>query len=215
MKRGLFIALAGIMLLLWIEQGLAVSYGWKTLAKILLFLAIPLLVFRGEARQFMAFRRTDRRRVRIALWTGSGVMAVIFVAYLLLSRFIDAEALTEDLAGRVGVTGAVYPFIAIYILFGNSLLEEFFFRGVLPAQFKGHSKLGLTIPPLLFAVYHVAIFLPWFDLLILLLAVAGLWAGGVIFQLANGRDGTILPSWIIHMAADLAILIIGAVMIYG
>src|SRR5690606_6977566 len=107
MKRGLFIALAGIMLLLWVEQGLAVSYGWKTLAKILLFLAIPLLVFRDEVRQFMAFRRTDRRRVRIALRTGSGVMAVIFVAYLLLSRFIDAEALTEDLAGRVGVTGAV------------------------------------------------------------------------------------------------------------
>lgn len=215
MKRGLFIALAGIMLLLWIEQGLAVSYGWKTLAKILLFLVIPLLVFRGEVRQLMAFRETDRRRIRIALWAGAGMMAVIFVAYLLLSRFIDAEALTEDLAGRVGVTGAVYPFIALYILFGNSLIEEFFFRGVLPAQFRRRPGLALTVPPLLFAVYHIAIFLPWFDLPILLLAVAGLWAGGVIFQLANGTNGTILPSWIIHMAADLAILVIGAVMIYG
>lgn len=142
-------------------------------------------------------------------------MAALFSAYFLLSGWIDAEALTEDLAGRVGVTGGVYPFIALYILFGNSLLEEFFFRGVLPAQFRGYPRLGLTIPPLLFAVYHIAIFLPWFDLPILLLAVAGLWAGGVIFQLVNGRDGTILPSWIIHMAADLAILIIGAMMIYG
>ncbi|MCW1928710.1 CPBP family intramembrane glutamic endopeptidase [Bhargavaea beijingensis] len=215
MKRGLFIALTGIAVLLWVEQGLAVSYGWKTLAKIVLFLAVPLFVFRGEVRRFMAFRQTVARRIRIALWTGAGVMAALFSAYFLLSGWIDAEALTEDLAGRVGVTGGVYPFIALYILFGNSLLEEFFFRGVLPAQFRGYPRLGLTIPPLLFAVYHIAIFLPWFDLPILLLAVAGLWAGGVIFQLVNGRDGTILPSWIIHMAADLAILIIGAMMIYG
>lgn len=43
MKRGLFIALTGIAVLLWVEQGLAVSYGWKTLAKIVLFLAVPLL----------------------------------------------------------------------------------------------------------------------------------------------------------------------------
>ncbi|SDD94721.1 CAAX protease self-immunity [Bhargavaea beijingensis] len=215
MKRGLFIALTGIAVLLWVEQGLAVSYGWKTLAKIVLFLAVPLFVFRGEVRRFMAFRQTVSRRIRIALWTGAGVMAALFSAYFLLSGWIDAEALTEDLAGRVGVTGGVYPFIALYILFGNSLLEEFFFRGVLPAQFRGYPRLGLTIPPLLFAVYHIAIFLPWFDLPILLLAVAGLWAGGVIFQLVNGRDGTILPSWIIHMAADLAILIIGAMMIYG
>ena len=215
MKRGLFIALTGIAVLLWVEQGLAVSYGWKTLAKIVLFLAVPLFVFRGEVRRFMAFRQTVSRRIRIALWTGAGVMAALSSAYFLLSGWIDAEALTEDLAGRVGVTGGVYPFIALYILFGNSLLEEFFFRGVLPAQFRGYPRLGLTIPPLLFAVYHIAIFLPWFDLPILLLAVAGLWAGGVIFQLVNGRDGTILPSWIIHMAADLAILIIGAMMIYG
>ena len=215
MKRGLFIALAGIVVLLWVEQGLAVSYGWKTVAKMLLFLVIPLVLFRGEVRQFMAFGRTDQKRIRIALWTGAGVMAVLFTAYFMLSSLIDAEALTEDLAGRVGVTGTIYPFIALYILFGNSLLEEFFFRGVLPAQFRGHPRLGLTVPPLLFAVYHIAIFLPWFDLPILLLAVAGLWAGGVVFQLVNGRDGTILPSWIIHMAADLAILVIGAFMIYG
>jgi len=215
MKRGLFITLAGIIVLLWVEQVLAVPYGWKTLAKILLFLVIPLLVFPGEVRQFMAFRKTEPRQIRIALRAGAGVMATIFAAYLLLSRLIDEEALTGDLAGRVGVTGVVYPFVALYILFGNSLLEEFFFRGVLPAQFRGHPRAGLTIPPLLFAVYHIAIFLPWFDLPILLLAVAGLWAGGVIFQLANGRDGTILPSWVIHMAADLAILMIGAFMIYG
>ncbi|MET3575543.1 CPBP family intramembrane glutamic endopeptidase [Bhargavaea ullalensis] len=214
MRRGLILAVAGIAVLLWIEQGLGVPYLWKTAAKAALFLALPLLVFRKDARLFMKFSRTDPGRLKRALFVGAGVMAAVFAAFFLLRPFIDADALVGDLAGRAGVTGAVYPFVALYILFGNSLLEEFFFRGVLPAQFRDRPRLGLIVPPLLFAVYHVSIFLAWFSLPILLLAVAGLAAGGIIFQLANGRVGTILPSWIIHMAADLAVLIIGAILIY-
>lgn len=215
MRRGLVLAIAGIAVLLWIEQGLGVSYVWKTAAKIGLFLVLPLLVFRGEARRAVRFRETDPKRLKTAILLGAGVMAVIFGAFIGLRAFIDTDALVGDLADRVGVTGAVYPFVALYILLGNSLLEEFFFRGILPAQFRSRPRLGLIIPPLLFAVYHVAIFLPWFSLPILLLAVLGLAAGGVLFQLVNGRGGTILPSWTIHMAADLAILIIGAYLIYS
>ena len=214
MRRGLILAIAGIAVLLWVEQWLGVSYIWKTLAKFILFLILPLLIFRREVRLFMKFRDTDPQRIRMSLAIGVGVMAAVFGAFFLLRPFIDTEALVSDLAGRAGVTGVIYPFVAIYILFGNSLLEEFFFRGVLPAQFKEHPRLGLTVPPILFAVYHIAIFLPWFSLPILAAAVAGLAAGGVIFQLANGRNGTILPSWIIHMSADLAVLIIGAILIY-
>lgn len=50
----------------------------------------------------------------------------------------------------------------------------------------------------IFANYHVAIFLPLFSTPILLLAIAGLLIGGIIFQLANERSGTILPLWTIH-----------------
>ncbi|WP_052455684.1 CPBP family intramembrane glutamic endopeptidase [Bhargavaea cecembensis] len=215
MRRGLVLVIAGIAVLLWIEQGLGVSYVWKTAAKIGLFLVLPLLVFRGEARHAVRFRETDPKRLKTAILLGAGVMAVVFGSFIALRAFIDTDALVGDLADRVGVTGTVYPFVALYILLGNSLLEEFFFRGILPAQFRGRPRLGLIIPPLLFAVYHVAIFLPWFSLPILLLAVLGLAAGGVLFQLVNGRGGTILPSWTIHMAADLAILIIGAYLIYS
>lgn len=139
-------------------------------------------------------------------------MALIIGAYLLLQQFIDIASVRDDLL-QSGITPAVFPFTALYILIGNSVIEEFFFRGLLPNLF-GQSKMRFILPPFFFAIYHIAIFLPWFTLPILLLAVGGLWAGGLIFQLVNEKCRTILPSWIIHMFADLGILFIGVYVLY-
>lgn len=139
-------------------------------------------------------------------------MALIIGAFLLLQQVIDITSLRDDLL-QSGITPAVFPFIALYILIGNSVIEEFFFRGLLPNLF-GQSSMRFILPPFFFAIYHIAIFLPWFTLPILLLAVGGLWAGGLIFQLVNEKWRTILPSWIIHMFADLGILLIGVYILY-
>ncbi|WP_235588632.1 CPBP family intramembrane glutamic endopeptidase, partial [Sporosarcina koreensis] len=143
---------------------------------------------------------------------GISIMGLIIGAFLLLQMHIDIASLRDDLL-QSGITPTVFPFIALYILIGNSVIEEFFFRGLLPHLF-GQSKLRFILPPFFFAVYHIAIFLPWFTLPILLLAVGGLWAGGLIFQLVNEKSRTILPSWIIHMFADLGILFIGVYILY-
>lgn len=209
---GAVFPILSILLLLWIEQSVGVSYGIKTVAKVLLFLAIPLMLFRATKFPFLRFRKTDRKSIRLAFILGVSIMALIVCAFLLLQQSIDIASLREDLL-QSGITPAVFPFIAFYILIGNSVIEEFFFRGLLPNLF-GQSKIRFILPPFFFAVYHIAIFLPWFTLPILLLAVGGLWAGGLIFQLANEKCRTILPSWIIHMFADLGILLIGVYILY-
>ena len=211
--KGLILALLSIVFLLWIEQGLEVSYIWKTMAKVVLFLVIPLILFQKTKLTFLEIKKTDRTSLRIALLSGLAIMFVIIAAFILLMPTIDIDALLLDLIERAGVTASVFPFVAVYILFGNSLLEEFFFRGLLPSFFK-IKFLRLIIPSLLFAVYHVAIFLPWFNLPILFLAVVGLWVGGFIFQLVNERSGTIFPSWIIHMFADVGVLLVGVYIFY-
>lgn len=139
-------------------------------------------------------------------------MGLIIGAFLLLQQHIDIGSLLDDLL-QSGITPEIFPIIALYILIGNSVIEEFFFRGLLPSLF-GESKIRFILPPFFFAIYHIAIFLPWFTLPILLLAVGGLWAGGLIFQLVNEKCRTILPSWIIHMFADLGILLIGVYILY-
>lgn len=214
MKKGfgILFPLLSMLLLLWIEQGIGVTYIWKTVAKVILFLLIPLILFRAARFPFLRLRQTDRTSIKRAVFAGLAVMGSIIGAFLLLRTYIDLNALKMDLADS-GITPLVFPAIALYILLGNSLLEEFFFRGLLP-DVLGQSKLRLLLPPFFFAIYHVAIFLPWFTAPILLLAIAGLWTGGFIFQLANEKSGTILPSWIIHMSADLGILLIGVYLLY-
>ncbi|MFS0690230.1 CPBP family intramembrane glutamic endopeptidase [Sporosarcina sp. 179-K 8C2 HS] len=209
---GTFFPILSILLLLWIEQSVGVSYGVKTVAKVILFLAIPLLLFRATKFPFLRFRKADRKSIRLAFILGISIMALIIGAFLLLQQVIDIASLRDDLL-QSGITPAVFPFIALYILIGNSIVEEFFFRGLLPNIFD-ESRIRFIYPPFFFAVYHIAIFLPWFTLPILLLAVGGLWAGGLIFQLVNEKCRTILPSWIIHMFADLGILLIGVYVLY-
>ncbi|MCM3636208.1 CPBP family intramembrane metalloprotease [Sporosarcina luteola] len=209
---GVVFPILSILLLLWIEQSVGVTYEVKTVAKVMLFLAIPLILFRATKFPFLRFRKADRKSMRLAFILGISIMALIIGAYLLLQQFIDIASVRDDLL-QSGITPAVFPFTALYILIGNSVIEEFFFRGLLPNLF-GQSKMRFILPPFFFAIYHIAIFLPWFTLPILLLAVGGLWAGGLIFQLVNEKCRTILPSWIIHMFADLGILFIGVYVLY-
>ena len=209
---GAVFPILSILLLLWIEQSVGVTYGIKTIAKVILFLVIPLMLFRATRFPFLRFRKADRKSIQLAFILGITIMMLIIGAFLLLQQSIDIASLRDDLL-QSGITRAVFPFIALYILFGNSFVEEFFFRGLLPNLF-GQSKMRFILPPFFFAVYHIAIFLPWFTLPILLLAVGGLWAGGLIFQLVNEKCRTILPSWIIHMFADVGILLIGVYVLY-
>lgn len=201
-----------IFILLWIEQGLHVSYVWKTGAKLILFLLIPFFLFRPTRLPFLHFQQNYRKNLRIAMAVGFGMLSAILGAFFILKRYIDLDSLLLDLADA-GVTSLTFPLIAFYILCGNSFIEEFFFRGILPDAFKG-SRFRLLLPSFFFAIYHIAIFLPWFTPPLLMLAVGGLWAGGIIFQLLNEKSGTILPSWIVHMLADAGILLIGVYLLY-
>lgn len=212
MKRGLILSLVSIIFLLWIEQSVEVAYIWKTVAKMILFLLVPLFLFRKVGFPFLRLRQTDQKSMKIAIGSGLAIMGIIIAAFIALQPFIDIAALLVDLADA-GITATTFPFIALYILLGNSMLEEFYFRGLLPTLV-GKSRIRFILPSFLFAIYHIAIFLPWFSPALLILAVAGLWVGGVIFQLANEKSGTILPSWMIHMCADIGVLLIGVYIMY-
>ena len=212
MKRGLSLSVISIVFLLWIEQSLEVAYLWKTVAKAMLFLFIPVILFRKSGFPFLRMRLTDQKSMKVAIGSGVAIMGIILVAFIILQPFIDIDALIVDLS-KAGITTLTFPFIALYILLGNSILEEFFFRGLLP-NLIGKSQVRYVLPSFLFAVYHITIFLPWFSLPLLVLAVSGLWIGGIIFQLANEKSGTILPSWTIHMFADIGVLIVGIYVIY-
>lgn len=214
MKKNLLFLypMISIILLLGIEQGLTVSYTTKTIAKVLLFLGIPLILFYKNGLSFLYFRKIDRQSSSASIVFGIAIVTIIVISFIKLRTVIDIDALILSLA-EIGVTASTFPLVAAYILFGNSLLEEFFFRGLLPSFFNNF-WCRMLIPSFLFAIYHITIFLTWFSLPLLVLAVFGLWIGGIIFQLVNEKSGTILPSWTIHIFADIGVLLVGTYMFY-
>lgn len=68
---------------------------------------------------------------------------------------------------------------------------------------------GLLLAAAAFALYHAAMMFGWFDAFVLALALAGLFAGGLIFNRFDERSGSIYLSWLVHMFANFATNTVG------
>ena len=188
------------------------GYAVKSAIKLVLFLVLPVLyaIF-DKGCDLKRLFIPNKKGLLIAAACGLGVYGVILGGYYLLGGFFDFSGLTTSLTASAGVDKDNFLFVALYISFINSLLEEFFFRGFAFLTLKRVSgrKLAYIASSLLFALYHVAMMIGWFSLPLLLLVLLGLFVGGVIFCFFNERYDNIYLSWLIHMFANFAINTIG------
>ena len=132
------------------------------------------------------------------------MLVFLLGGYLLLSPWLDLSAIPANLAAKEGITRETFPLAALYITFCNSLLEEFFFRGFafLALYRLGYTRLAYGFSALAFALYHVSITSNWGTPGLIVLMVAGLTAAGLFFNWLD-RDGSVLPSWLVHVGANL------------
>lgn len=192
-------------------------YAVKSGVKILLFLTLPFIYSRfDKALRLKEVFKLDKKGLGIAFAICIPLYALILGAYLLFKDIFDFSAITGALTGNAGITRDNFLFVAIYISFVNSLLEEFFFRGF---AFLGLRKIcspkfAFVFSAVTFAVYHIAIMSGWFSVGLFVLTMAGLVAGGVIFNLLNIKADNIYTSWLVHMFANFAINTIGF-MLFG
>lgn len=195
-----------------VDAVLQPGYAVKSAIKIALFLALPLLYahFGGQLHLKRLFTPSPKG-LGVSLLAGLGVYLFILAAYFALRNVFDFSAVTASLNRSVGVTGENFIWVALYISFVNSLLEEFFFRGFAFLALKEVSsrRFAYACSASAFALYHIAMMIGWFSPGVLALAVVGLVVGGLIFDVCNEKTGTIYPSWLIHMFANFAINTIG------
>ncbi len=191
------------------------GYAVKSLIKILLFLLIPIgySAFDRGCR-LSALLKPDKKGITVAALAGVAVFAVVLGAYLLFRDVFDFSALTKSLTQTTGVNGQNFIWVAIYISFVNSLLEEFFFRGFAFLTLKRVStrKLAYIFSSICFALYHIAMMIGWFGLPVILISLAGLFAGGIIFNAFDEKYGNIYISWLVHMFANFATNAIGFIL---
>ena len=206
---------AGLMS--FVDGVLQPQYAVKSAIKVAVFLLIPMayfLVNRDELHRIRRLFAPKKKEFICSLMLGIAVYAVILGGYLLLRGVIDFSSIAGQLAEGAGVRAENFVFVALYISFVNSLLEEFFFRGYAFLTLKELTSrpFAYCFSSALFALYHLGMTAGWFDPLIWLLSMAGLFVGGCIFNRLNEKSGMIYGSWLVHMFANFAINTVGFIL---
>ena len=209
--------LLSTLLMCFVDGIISPPYLYKSIIKIVLFLLIPLgyfLLYKDKAAYLKKLFIPKKKDFLLALLLGIGVFVVIMIAYFLLGDYIDLSGIKESLTTGIGVTADNFMYVAFYISFVNSLLEEFFFRGYAFLILKEESgkKLAYIFSSAMFALYHVGMTSGWFNILIYILSMAGLFIGGCIFNYLNEKCENIYLSWLVHMCANFGINTIGFIL---
>ena len=189
-----------------LEAVIQPGYAAKSAIKLLLFAAAVCTI--GDVRRW--FRREG---LGMGLLLGGGIFAVILLVFFLFRPFLDLDAIAAGLMGKEGISRENFLWVALYISIVNSLLEELLFRGLGWLQLRKHTSEGFAMifSAAAFAAYHVAILDGWFTWWVYGLCMLGLFLGGLIFNFLD-RNGSLLPSWLAHAGANLAINTVGLIM---
>lgn len=186
-------------------------YAVKSAIKVVVFLGFPLIF--GKITRIKLFDRSfalDRKSILKLLALGAFIYAIIFGGYALTKSIFDYSTLVASLSADQKVDSRSFIWVASYISFCNSFLEEFLFRFVSFLKLSQYTarKTAYAFSSVIFALYHVAMIGTSFPPLLLLLVLIGLTVGGYIFDYVDEKSKNIYNSWMIHMFADFAIMTI-------
>ena len=201
----------------WVDAVIQPPYVLKIAIKIIVFLLIPIIylfIWKSETCEIKRLFKFNVKGFKSSLILASVIYGAIVCGFFLTRNIFDFSMVTENLTTGMGIDASNFIYVAIYITFFNSLLEEFFFRGFGFMLLKNYvSRLAsYLVSPLMFAIYHMGMTADSYHPLILCIMLSGLFAGGLIFNFLNEKYENVYQSWFVHTAADAAIMTVGAVL---
>ena len=212
---GVLFALTAVLLVFLVEQLLQPGYWVKSLLKAAAFLGAILSYAALSKQDFLETIRLRRLSGAKPLLLGMllffGGVALLFLCF---RNQLDLAGIRDSLMKKEQLTRQNCLFVFTYIILCNAFLEEAFFRGFVFGLFQ-NQKLGALVSAILFSLYHIGIFISWFNPFLFLLCVIGLAAVGLFLQWVSGKYQTIAAGYLIHACANVAINTIGALLIFG
>ena len=209
----IIILACGIMA--FVEAVIAPGYIMKSAIKLVLFLILPMLVLsRQKELAIINIIRIEGKKLLFPILLGIGVYVFIIAAYYTIGRLFDFTKVADAITGSSGVDKKEFVWVALYISFVNSLLEEFFFRGIgfLVLRSFTSRRFAYVFSAAAFSLYHVAIMSSWFSFYLFLLLLVSLFVAGLLFDWLDEKSRTIYPSWLVHMCANFSINTIGFIL---
>lgn len=187
------------------------AYAIKCMLKIVSFFLIPLALVKLQSKRVFADSfALNKKSVLKLLGLGLIIYVVIMASFLVTKGIFDYSSLVNSLSADQNVSPKSFVWVALYISFCNSFLEEFLFRFVAFIKLSEYTtkKAAYMFSSLMFALYHMAMLGSSFPFPLLMLTLVGLAVGGLIFDYVDDKSRNIYNSWIIHMFADFAIMTI-------
>ena len=207
-------AIAVLCLSFFVEQIIQPGYLIKSIIKVCSFGGIICLYSALIKKKITEVINLHKPRKIGALL---GCIALFFVGigilFLIFTKQINWDGVRESLITKEGLTKQNCFFVFGYIIVVNSFLEEAFFRGFFPGLFK-NKAIGAVISALLFSAYHIGIIGAWFNILVFLVCIIGLAFVGLFLQWLSKKYETIVADWMVHASANIAINVIGALLIF-
>ena len=212
----LIVIIISIALMAVVDSYIQPGYLIKSIIKMFLFLFIPILyaLINKKLDLIKFFHINSASQIKKSLLLGLGIYGIIMASYFVLMNFISLDNIQNILSDNLNVSKSNFLYVAIYISFINSLLEEFFFRGFIFLNLNRtiSRPKAYGISAFAFAIYHVAILSKWFNPIIFIISMLGLFIGGLIFNWLNEKNENLYSSWLVHMFANFAINTVGFIM---
>lgn len=190
------------------------SYWGRSALKIGMFGLIPGFL---SAKQ-LSFKNlfAKGKYFNYILLGSSGIVVAVLAGYFILNIFGAFSSVSTSLSNQVGVTLNNYPFVFMYVILINGPLEEFYFRFIMmDVKLFPSDGIQTLFSSFLFAIYHVGMLFTMFPFHLFVLAIAGLMVVGFVFIKINQLNQGILYSTTLHMAANLGINIVGAIILFS
>jgi len=185
------------------------TYLYSSAFKVLLFLSFPFLyyaIIMKENFTAVLFVKGDARNIKWSALLGLATFLFIWGIFFALRPFIDNQLIADALANN-DITQGNFHWVFIYIVVINATLEQIFFRGFifLTLHRMGFKFYAHAYSALLFSLYHVPIMWGGVTPGILLLAIVGLVAAGLIFNFLALKCKNLAGSILVHISANFAL----------
>ena len=181
-------------------------------------LIFPFICWIWFQKNKIEFQAPNLPSIKDGILTGLIFTLIIIGSYFVLAHgkidFTDMKKVLLD----GGISSLkIYIYLAITLTILNSLFEEYIFRWFIFEQLSTKLKrnLAIFICSFIFMIHHTVVlyaYIPWYFNLLVSLSIL---FAGVVWSYLYHKHNSIIPGYISHICADIAVFVIGYFALYS